>query len=235
MVLLAALVAAQSAVFLAGRTLLPIAPSVTTTVGVPFGYTGPQSHATSAIDPAGSLNVSYVFDVYTLAALKEGSLPFWNPYQGLGQPLLANGLSAALYPLNVLLFLLPRTWWDVIYLVNWFLAAYFVTEYLRLIGCRREGIVVGGVAVLGSGFFQYYLAMREVVAVAAWFPLLLYALERTARDPTWRHRHVVLAVAVACCLTAGQPESSFIALSFSGGYALATMLAVGDTRWRFVG
>jgi hypothetical protein len=233
LVLLAALVAAQSGVFFSGRTLLPIAPSVTTTAGVPFGYTGPQSHGTNAIDPAGSLNASYVFDLYTLAALKEGTLPFWNPYQGLGQPMLGNGLSAVLYPLNVLLLLVPRSWWDIVYLVNWLLAAYFVTEYLRLIGCRREGIVLGGVTVIGSGFFQYYLAMREVVAVAAWFPLLLYALERTAREPEWRHRHLVLALAVACCLTAGQPESSFIALAFAAGYGLVTMAALGRRGWRF--
>lgn len=233
LVLVAALVAAQSAVFFCGRTLLPIAPSVTTTAGVPYGYSGPASYGPSAIDPAGSLNASYAFDLYTLAAIKEGTLPFWNPYQGLGQPMLGNGLSAVLYPLNALLLVVPRTWWDVVYLLNWLLAAYFVTEYLRVIGCRREGIVVGGVAVIGSGFFQYYLAMREVVAVAAWFPLLLYALERTAREPGWRHRHLVLALAVACSLTAGQPESSFIALAFAAAYGLVTMAALGDTRWRF--
>lgn len=233
LVLLAALVAAQSPVFFSGRTLLPIAPSVTTTVGAPFGYSGPRSDVTSAIDPAGSLNASYVFDLYTVAALKDGTLPFWNPYQGLGQPMLGNGLSAALYPLNALLLVVPRTWWDLVYLVNWLLAAFFVTEYLRLIGCRREGIAVGGLAVIGSGFFQYYLAMREVVAVAAWFPLLLYALERTAREPGWRHRHLVLALAVACCLTAGQPESSFIALAFAAGYGLVTMAALGRRGLRF--
>ena len=234
MVLLAVLIAAQSAVFFSGRTLLPIAPSVTTTTGAPFGYSGPQSHGTNAIDPAGSLNASYAFDLYTVAALREGSLPFWNPYQGLGQPMLGNGLSAVLYPLNVLLFLIPPTWWDAIYLVNWLLAAYFVTEYLRLIGCRREGIVVGGIAVLGSGFFQYYLAMREVVAVAAWFPLLMYALERSAREPRWRYRHLIFAIAVACCLTAGQPESSFIALSFATAYGLVTMMTLGANRWRYL-
>jgi Bacterial membrane protein YfhO len=232
-VLLTALVSAQSAVFFSGRTLLPLAPSVTTQAGFPFGYSGTISDGPSAIDPAGSLNVSYLFDIYALAAFKEGTLPFWNPYQGLGQPHLANGLSAVLYPLNLLFFLVPHTWWDIVYLVNWLLAAFFVTEYLRLIGASRGGILVGGVAVLGSGFFQYYLAMREVVAVAAWFPLLLYALERTARDPEWRHRHWVLALAVACCLTAGQPESSFVALSLSGVYALVTVAALGESRWRF--
>lgn len=232
MVLLAALVAAQSAVFFSGRTLLPLALSVTTQVGVPFGYSGPLSHGSSAIDPAGSLNVSYLFDVYSLASFKEWTLPFWNSYQGLGQPHLANGLSAVLYPLNLLFLLVPHTWWDVVYLLNWLFAAFFVTEYLRLIGVGREGMLVGGVAVLGSGFFQYYLAMREVVAVAAWFPLLLYALERTARDSRWRHRHWVFAVAVGCCLTAGQPESSFIALALSGFYAVVTMAVGGAGRWR---
>jgi Bacterial membrane protein YfhO len=233
MVLLAGLVSAQSAVFFSGRTLLPLAPSFTTQAGVPFEYSGPVSHGSSAIDPAGSLNVSYLFDVYSLASFKEGTLPFWNPYQGLGQPQLANGLSAVLYPLNLLFFVVPHTWWDVVYLLNWLLAAFFVTEYLRLIGVGREGMLIGGVTVLGSGFFQYYFAMREVVAVAAWFPLLLYALERTARDPRWRLRHWVLAVAVGCCLTAGQPESSFIALALSGVYAVVTMALGGAGRWRF--
>ena len=233
-ILIAGLVAAQSAIFFSGRTLLPIAPSVTTIAGVPYGYSGPVSNGEVAVDPAGSLNFSYLLDVYSLASFKEGTLPFWNPFQGLGQPQLANGLSAVLNPLNLLFFVVPHPWWDIVYLMNWLLAAFFVTEFLRLIGARREGIVVGGVAVLGSGFFQYYLVMREVVAVAAFFPLLLYAVERTAREPQWRFRHVVVAVAVACCLTAGQPESSFIALALSALYALVTIATLGENRWQFV-
>src|SRR5690348_1001526 len=38
---------------------------------------------------------------------KMGQLPLWNPYQFAGSPLLANQQSAAFFPFNLLLFVLP--------------------------------------------------------------------------------------------------------------------------------
>jgi hypothetical protein len=218
------LIGANSTVFFLGRTLIPLAPSAGLLAGAPYGYQGPQASSEITLDGWGSFNTYYASDAYKVWSLKKGIFPFWNPYQGLGQPFLANGLSALLYPPNWLQIIIPPAWWDMVWLLNWLLAALFFYLYLRLVAVEQILAMVGGVVVLSSGFFQSYLALRDLVAVSAWWPLLLYGVERTVREPPWSHRHWVLALAVYCSITAGQPESAFVSLFVILLYAMVRLL-----------
>ena len=103
----------NSAVLFYNRTLLPIAAGNMVVPGQPFGYKGPGLDWTTTVDPLGSMNVCYAFDAYTAHCLKHGIMPFWDPYQGLGQPFLASGLSAVFYPVNWLHLVLPPAWWTL--------------------------------------------------------------------------------------------------------------------------
>jgi hypothetical protein len=222
-------ISANSTVFFLGRTLIPLAPANSFLYKAPYGYQGPVAESPITLDEWGSFNGSFCCDAYSVSSLKQGHIPFWNPYQGLGQPFLANGLSAVLYPLNWLELIIPPAWWDMVWLLNWFLAAFFFYKYLRLLEIEPIVALVGGTAVLSTGFFQIYLALREVVAVAAWWPLLLYGVERTVQNPSWPHRQWVLALAVYCSITAGQPESTFVSLFVILLYAVIRLML---TRWQ---
>lgn len=48
------------------------------------------------------------WDAWQMAELRRGALPTWQPFQGLGSPLWANGQSAALNPLKWLLVWAPE-------------------------------------------------------------------------------------------------------------------------------
>src|SRR5260370_40053072 len=90
----------NSAVLFCGRTLIPIVPSNMVVPNHPYGYKGPSLDWTTTVDPYGSMNVCYAFDAYFANCLKKRTIPFWAPYQCLGQPFLAARLSALLYPVN---------------------------------------------------------------------------------------------------------------------------------------
>ncbi len=218
-----AFVAAQSAVVLAGRSLMPTTGSRTTIPGVPFGYAGPVPESPTSIDPAAAINVSYPNDTLTGAQLSRGVLPFWNRHQGFGAPFLASGHPAVLYPLTPLLTVLPRDTYEFVLLLDWYLAALFTFLYLRTIGVGTTGALLGATAVAGGGFFQYYLAFREAAVTACTFPALLYAVERTVREPAWRWRHVAVAATSYCTITAGQPESTALAMAAVTLYALVSI------------
>src|SRR5271166_2560544 len=195
--LLLTLVSFYSPVFFAGRSLIPI--GLDTVMGPrPYKYAGPLPSTPSTNDPVSSLNLDFAFDAYTARVLQGGRLPFWNPYQGLGQSYLDNETTAVFYPPNWLHLVLPPAWWDMVYLLNGLLAASFLYLYLRFIGLDEWAALIGGATFIANGLFQIYLPMRELPAVAAWFPLLLYAVERTAQEPSWRHRHWVLALSIYC-------------------------------------
>ncbi|HOI94757.1 MAG TPA: hypothetical protein PK250_08630 [Syntrophobacter fumaroxidans] len=230
--LLLIFVCVNGLVFFLGRSLIPMAPGYGLISPVPYGYKGPISKNMTCLDPAGALNVDYASDAFAAGAMKQGILPLWNPYQGIGQPFLANSLFAVLYPPSWLRLFLPPQWWDVVFLLNWLLAALFLYLYLDVLGVPKAASVLGGGVVLASGYFQSYLALRELPAVAAWWPLLAFAVERTVRDPSWRHRHWVLALGIYCSITGGQPESSFISLFVILVYAVVRLLHAGRKRWR---
>jgi hypothetical protein len=234
--LLLVIACANSPVFFLGRSLVPMLTGAAPGVlgDPPYKYRGPTPSTLTTFDPAGAFNTVFAFDAYADRALKDGSLPFWNPYQGLGQPLLANGQSAVFYPLSWLHLFLPTAWWDLVYLLNWLLAAFFLYAFLRLLGLEAPYAVVGGVTILTNGYFQIYLALRGVPGVAAWWPLMLYAVERTVQEPFWRHRHWVLALGVYCTVTAGQPEVAFLSLFSLLIYALIS-LPRATYKWRIFG
>lgn len=206
-----------------GRTLIPCLDSGLLP-GPPFGYSGPLSETATTCDPGAAFPADYAFDAYANRAVKEGHIPFWNPYQGLGQPFLANGLSALFYPLNWLYHILPPSLWDAACLINMLLAAAFTLLFLRAIGLGREAGLTGAVCVLCSGYFHIWLVVREVPSSAVWWPLMLYGIERIRADGKATARiHVVLAVAVFGTATGGQPEVSFLSLLSACAYALVRL------------
>lgn len=222
--LLLFVISLNSDIFFGGRTLLPIAPSYTVLPYAPAEYTGPLSLGYTSLDPAGTINVSYAFDALTQTALNQGHLPLWNPYQGLGQPFLSNGISSVLSPFTWITTLISPAWWDVVYLLPWLLAAIFLYAYLRLWKLDRGASLLGAGTVLASGLIQFYVILREYGGVIAWMPVVLYAIERTLREPTWRWRHATLAVGIFGLISAGQPEVYFVAVVAIVFYAVARLV-----------
>ena len=78
----------------------------------PYGYRGPVPTRHLTVDPAGAFEAEFAWLAYASAALRNGTLPLWNPYQGLGQPFLSNYVSGVLYPINWLALVLAPAWWD---------------------------------------------------------------------------------------------------------------------------
>ncbi len=226
------LISVNSPVFFAKRTLIPITSAPGVMPEVPYGYTGPRSDWTTSHDPYAALCAGYALDAYTAWSLRKGTVPFWNPYQGLGQPLLSNYWSAVLYPPNWLHLILPPAWWDMVYLLNWLLAAVFLYAYLRLLGVEKGPSLVGSALIFSNGYFQFFLAVREIPAVVAWWPLLLYGVERAIREPTWPARHWVLAFSVYCSIAGGHPEATFMSLFVVLVYALIRLATRPRSAWR---
>lgn len=225
--ILALMVSVNSSVFFANRTLLPITSTAALKQGTPYKYDGPRTEWTSAVDPYGSYNASHAYDLYSASVLRDGEIPYWNPYQGLGQPFLANYLSSVFYPVNFLHLILPNGYWDIVNVINWLLIALFTHAFLRLVGVDRVAALISSATIFGSGYAQIYVSMREVMAVAAWWPLLMYAVERCIQEPGWRHRHIVLALGVFCSIAGGQPEVTFVSLFSVLLYALTRAYGSG--------
>jgi hypothetical protein len=111
-----------------------------------------------------------------LQAWGSGTMPFWNPYELAGYPLLANSQSAALYPPHILFGILHVPTPVAITLLAWFhlawagLGAYFLA---RKIGASQTGGLVAGLSFSLSPFMVAWTGLPSVPSTVSWIPWIV--------------------------------------------------------------
>ena len=191
------------------------------------GFAPFPGQKTSGLEDTGAVRLdsgasAWAFEPWaevTNEALWNGEIPLWNPYQGAGAPLAANGQSSVFDPLLLPVNLFPSTWmWDLTALGALLLGAFGFLAFSRFIGLSHVAGSTIATAYALSGFFFLH-SNNGFIRTYAYLPLLLAAVEWCLRR---RDALPVAAIAgaVAGCLLVGMPESAFLVLLAVGGYAL---------------
>ena len=169
-----------------------------------------------AIDP----NLGYLTQPFGhLAAndLLHGHLPWWNYYEGLGQPLAGEMQGASLFPLTLLFALGDGLlWFHVCLEIIAGISTYLLMRRLSVSSMVATGIGVvfalnGTIAWLGNA----------VLNPVAFLPMLLLGVELifdSARDDS-RKGWYVAALALALSIYAGFPEVAYLDGLFAFGWA----------------
>jgi len=148
----------------------------------------------------------YPWRLFAAESIRDGVLPLWNPYQFCGTPLLANGQSAVLYPLNAVFWLLPVSaafaWSAWLHLT---LAGWFVYLFLRRMGVGRFGGLCGAVVWQLNGFLVAWLHLPTVMCTATWIPLILLCCDRALTTGRWRYA-LAGGVALGLSYLGGHPN-----------------------------
>jgi hypothetical protein len=142
--------------------------------------------------PAGGGDlVSFLFPSYRFAAtsLRSGTLPLWQPHLYGGAPFLADMQTGLFYPPNLLLFLLApdfsykaMEWMAVLHV---FLAGLFMYLCLRYLEPDRPlsvpAALAGAMAYMFCDLFVVHFGNLNLIAVAAWLPLIFLFFWRALR------------------------------------------------------
>ena len=187
--------------------------------------------------PAGGGDlVSFLYPVYRFAAaqLRAGDLPLWNPHLYGGAPFLADMQTGLFYPFNLILFLLAPDFgykameWMVVFHV--FLAGLFMYLCLRYFEPGRRlrvpAAMLGAVAYMFSDLFVVHFGNLNLVAVAAWLPLIVLFFWRAVRT-----RRLGLAVGAGVALGIATLEGH-LQITLYIGLALAVLTAVDASTRR---
>jgi hypothetical protein len=151
--------------------------------------------------PAGGGDLaSFLYPVYHYAArsLKRGIIPLWNPYLYGGAPFVGDIQSGLFYPVNLLVFLLVlELTYPVMELMavsHFFLAGAFMYLCLRYLEpqtqMNRLAALGGAIAFMFSDLFITHFGNLNMIAVAAWLPLIFLfyhraMLERRLSRAAW--------------------------------------------------
>ena len=218
-------------VLFAGRTILPL------------GYLAQMPPYTGLVrgEPPGNLLQSdLVLQIAPwLDRVREswiaGEWPLWNPLVGAGEPLLGNPQSQAFQPLVWLALPFPIvSGFGVIAALRVLLALVFTWLLLRRQGISELPALAGSLAFALAGFLQLWLGW-PLSGSAAFLPVLLYGI--TLVDQRGERRDsLLLALATACVLLVGHPETGLHVATLAGLFALSKLLArPAGGRLRFLG
>lgn len=165
-----------------------------------------------------------------LAALDllHGHLPWWNYFEGMGQPLAGEMQSAALMPL-VMLFIFPAGL--LLFHLSLEIIAGVSTYYLvRRLGVGPTIATMAGVLFSINGTFAWI--GNAAINPLAFLPALILGVEivlehsREKRRAGW----VIMAVAVALSIYAGFPELAFLDGLLAAGWAITRLFSLERPR-----
>jgi hypothetical protein len=135
-------------------------------------------------------------------------LPWWNPYEATGMPLLGETQAAALFPPTLLTAFSNGQLYEHVLLE--LIAGICTYRLLRRIGVTRAAGIAGAVAFALNGKFAWFADAG--VNPLPFLPMLLLGIER-AFDATRAHRRAgwrLIALAGALTAYAGFPEVAYI-------------------------
>ena len=173
--------------------------------------------------------------IAALQTLGSGHWPLWNPWLGLGAPLLANYQSALLYPPNLLLLVVDVAWGQTLLVMLHLMWAGAGMLFLaRRIGLGRLG---QGVASLSYALCAYLVARADFLsmnATSAWLPWVLWAVEGLGRrqdsPAAGRAAIPILAAILSMQWLAGHAQLAWYSAFLAGAWC--TWRGAEERGWR---
>jgi hypothetical protein len=155
------------------------------------------------------------FNKFISTSLKKGDFPLWNPYAGLaGSPLLADGHTGPLEPIQFLFFLFPDRLWplaiDLQLLIRFLIAGFTCYLFARRQGINFLGSIAAGILFMLSSYFVTF-GNHPQVKTEALLPLVLYGYDRLV-NPKDKLGFWLCTLFVGWAIIAAMPESTFFAL-----------------------
>jgi hypothetical protein len=169
----------------------------------------------------------------------SGKLPLWNPYEGLGSPLLGEMQAAALFPFTWLQ-VLPHGQ-ELEQAVLQVIAGFGTLLFLRKLGLNRVSACAGAILFQFNGVFAWLRnAIYNPVAFLPWFFLVIESLYLAAAQEVAFGRRLPWAafggLVAALAIYAGFPEEVYLYCLLLVLWAgLRWFKLQGGQRWRFLG
>lgn len=167
-------------------------------------------------NPAISDVISFAYPLKSLALdlVKQGHLPFWNPYILIGMPLLADWQAAVFYPLNILMILIGNlNGWTVMIILQPLLSLFFMFIFLRVFKLSTISSVFGAIVFAFGAYMQIFLEYNYLQG-GSWLPLLLLSIEKyiQRKKNIWL---ILISFTVFIILSAGNFQISLFSLIIS--------------------
>lgn len=116
---------------------------------------------------------------FTIDSWKNLQIPFWDPYNFSGNPLMANYQSGVFYPGNIIFFILDFSdAWSIYIFLTPFLSILFTYLFLKRLKLSDAASLFGGLAFSFSLYMTVWMEYGNIGHTFLWLPLILYFTDR---------------------------------------------------------
>ncbi len=187
--------------------------------------------------PAGGGDMApFLYPTYRFAAeqVRQGTLPLWNPHLYSGAPFAADIQSGLFYPVNLLIFLLVPNfsyeWLEYLAVFHFWLAGFTMYLCLRRLSTANPlsplAALTGALAFEFSDLFIVHFGNLNMIAVAAWLPLIFLLFHHSLRRKSYGLAAASGAV-LAIATLAGHIQITLFILLTLGLYSIPLRYASG--------
>ena len=158
----------------------------------------------------------------------HGQLPLWNPYNGLGTPLLANYQSALVYPFTWVIFIfylvanLKGLVWGHLFvnLLHLSIAGLGVLKIGEEKKYSKQASIISALSFSLGGYLLARFGFFSMIWAAAWLPWIFLYSEKAFKAGKFSINTIKLSVLISLLLLSGHAQLSWYVLLFSGIYLL---------------
>jgi hypothetical protein len=152
-------------------------------------------------------------------SFRQKIIPFWNPYQHLGAPFMANMKSMVFYPLNILFLLGEIKAWNILLFIQIFLAMVFSYLLSRDFKLKPLPSILVSLAFSLNSFMVGILEFGSEGHVFLWFPLLVLFSKRYLEKQKTKYL-IFLGFSILTSILAGHLQYLAFMFAFLGGFII---------------
>ena len=139
---------------------------------------------------------------------REGLFPLWNPFQGFGQPHLANLQTAVFYPLNFIVYALgAKSGFELWLLIRLWLGGFFLYIFLRQLKLNIIPSLAGSLIWPLGGYGLWFMQLVDLNTQIL-LPLFLILFRMLAARPRLAY-FLLIALTGWLIILGGHPEAVF--------------------------
>jgi len=137
------------------------------------------------------LYLTYPVRKFAATSLAMGQIPLWNPYTFSGMPFLADLTTMVFYLPCTLLVLAVNNgslgvfWVEFLNILHFALAGVSMFVLARSYSLRNGPALFSGVSYMLCGFMVMHAIHLSIVALVAWFPLMLFLFRKAIIREEW--------------------------------------------------
>jgi len=182
---------------------------------------------------------------YGVLCLKQGIIPFWNPYIYCGMPFLALIQLAIFYPLSIIFYLFPFIFSLKLFIIShYFLSGLFIYLLMRDWNLDTPSALISSITYTFSGYMLSCVDLTNTLISATWLPLIFFLYSRAIKRRGFLFT-IFTGISLGVQLLGGDPVVFYITLmalflfaclhfSFQAffRYLLAVIVSIGLTLFQ---